>query len=232
MSSFCLILLNLLVGFSHGDWTQQGFNVEVAFGKTAHEITNPNSSKALYDGYGGHALVYYPIFQGENYSFGPTGKYFYSGLSNKANTTSLSEEIKFSGISPGLELKIYSFILGYNYRYQWMSVSMSGTLNDSVSTRMSSSQMMLGFELPYQSWAFRVYYGISSADLPHVDTGLSSDSPWTEETVFLAIRYRFGKSSSSPSYENPSRSSDDANEFSSKARDSIRYSPRPSPRLN
>jgi hypothetical protein len=176
-----------------------GFNIELGYGITNQEITNPDSSKAVYEGYGGHAAVYYPLFQNENFSFGPNGKYFYSELKNKANTANLSEEMRYYGIAPGLEFKVYSFFMGYNFKYQWLSVDMSGAFENKVTSRFSSPEFYIGVEVPLANWALRAYYLRSQSDIPRQDTGLSVDSPWAEESLYIGVRYRFGKTRSSNS---------------------------------
>ena len=231
-----ILALLMFIQMAQAQWFDQGWNLEAAFGITNQEITNPNTSKAVYAGYGGHALVYYPLFQNENYSFGPSGKYFYSELKNKANTSTLTEDIKFYGIAPGLELRIYNLFIGYNYRYQWLSIDMSGTIGHEIQSRGSCSEFVVGIEIPWNSWASRFYYTRSSTDLPITDTGLSNSSPWAEENVFLALRYRFGRSPRSDrSYENADLDQSDTSSSSSSGRTpyrSIRYNPRPSTRLN
>lgn len=214
----------LLIQTASAQWFDQGWNLELAFGTTNHEITNPNNSKAVYDGYGGHALVYYPLFQNENFSFGPQGKYFYSELNNKANTTLLSEEIRYYGLAPGLELRVSYFLVGYNFKYQWLSVDMSGTFNNKTSSSFSSPEFYVGLELPLENWAFRLYYSRSEAELSSVDTGLSTNSPWAEENVYLAIRYRFGKRTRSP-YERDFESSEVIGPRIPPARRSFRVTP-------
>jgi Outer membrane protein beta-barrel domain len=199
-----IFFLGLLIQSASAQWFDQGWNFELGYGVTNQEITNPDSTKAVYEGYGGHALVAYPLFQNENFSFGPHFKYFYSELKNNANNDTLSEESRYYGIAPGLELKVSHFFVGYNFKYQWLSVEMSGTVNSKITSRFSSPELYVGVEFPWQSWALRIYYLRSEGEIPAQDSGLTGTSPWAEENVFLAIRYRFGAASSSrPAYEQP-----------------------------
>ena len=196
-----IIWITLLIQMASAQWFDQGWNFEVGYGVTNHEITNPNSSKAVYEGYGGHALAAYPLFQNENFSFGPHLKYFYSELKNNANTSNFSEDVRYYGIAPGLELKVSHFFVGYNFKYQWLAVELSGVLNNKITSRFDSGEMYLGVEFPWEHWALRIYYMRSESEIPMADSGLTENSPWAEESVFVAIRYRFGASPKRSEFE-------------------------------
>jgi hypothetical protein len=105
--------------------------------------------------------------------------------------------MRFYGLAPGLELKVSWFFVGYNYKFQRMSLTMSGNIDNKISSRFESSELYIGVEVPIENWALRLYYMYSSGDLPAGDSGLSTDSPWIEQNVFLAVRYRFSSSGSS-----------------------------------
>jgi hypothetical protein len=189
-----ILWLLLLIQFATAQWFEQDLNAEVAFGVTNQELENPNSTKAIYKGYGGHAKAYYPLSQNESFSFGIQAKYFYSELTNEANTAQLSEDLRTYGVAPGLELKVSWFFAGYNYKFQRLSLTMSGTIQNKISSRFEASEYYAGVEIPLENWALRLYYLHSQGDLPSADSGLNSDSPWQEDSVFLAIRYRFSSS--------------------------------------
>lgn len=203
----------LFIQMASAQWFDQGWNFEVAYGISNHEITNPNSSKAVYEGYGGHALAAYPLFQNESFSFGPHLKYFYSELKNNANTSTISEDVRYYGLAPGLELKVSHFFIGYNFKYQWLAVEMSGAFNNKVSSRFSGGEAYLGVEFPWEHWALRIYYLRSEGEIPSSNSGLSANSPWAEENVFVAIRYRFGAAPKRSAFERSEPTTSEPSEY-------------------
>lgn len=186
-----ILILSLFIQMASADWFNT-WSLEGAFGATQQTIENPNSTDAHYSGYVGQVVVAASFFKDDNYNVGPTLKYFYGELDNKANTATMSEAIRTYGVAPGVELRVSNFFVGYGYRFQKLSVELSGNFQNKISTSFEVGEFNIGVEIPFDAWALRFYFSQSQESLPHADTRLSADSPRLEQSVFMSLRYTFG----------------------------------------
>jgi hypothetical protein len=229
-----LFLVSLLSLFSFAETPDAPCGIELGFGLQNMSITNPDMTTAISQGYGGLLTSRYAFVATEKFHLAGRLSFGYAELDNKANTAVLSETTKHMDAGPGLELRVYNFVLGGDYLYNHTKIDVEGNLQGTSSATFYTPQIFLGIDIPLGEWGLRFYYMRSSGDLPLLDTGLAADSPWSKEQFMIAIRFSpVHNSSRNPylkintdSYE-PSSSSGD----STRASRPIRYAPRPSTRL-
>jgi hypothetical protein len=176
----------------------------------------------------------------EKFHFALRATFGYSELDNKADTATLHESLHNTSWAPGVEFRLYSLLAGFEYQNNKSTIEMSGSSSHDLHTSFYSPRVFLGFDIPMDWWGFRLYYTRSDGDVPHFDSGLTSDSPWKQEQILIAFRFNFRHGSSSasavsayPSYNVESQpvSRGESNGENSRLYRPVRYFPRPSRNL-
>lgn len=224
-------------------------DLDLALGYNFLSLTNPNSSRAYSQGFGGQLGVHYALVDRENFRFGLKASADYSELKNDGNTSAHNEQTKLLTIGAGIELKVYRLFLGVQYRYNTTDIELSGsTITGSERYRFYTPYLEIGYELPLTYTTLRFSYRQSDSEIPRTQTGFTADTKFSNSGLFLGVRFNFGSrqattnndstsTSANSSQFNPElqKSGDESNFYSTPTVDTSRrntFRPRPSSRLS
>lgn len=235
--------LAILISMTLMPLAAQAWSWELGAGYGLLDLSNPDDSTARSTGMGGTLGAYYSVAGNENYDFGIKGSAYYAQLKNDVNTAFLDEKTTYYNVGLGLELTVYDFFVGWQYKYNRIDIQLSGNVNNTSAFSDYMSQFEVGYIFRMNTTQLRLVYQRTDGTLPRVDTGLSSDTDFTSNAFMLILRFELS----------PRRGYDDSHRYTASepsttrdwARDraadnesgsvpnyrSYRYAPRPSPNI-
>ncbi|MGE4132026.1 MAG: hypothetical protein AB7F86_10350 [Bdellovibrionales bacterium] len=168
-----------------------GVKMQLSLGMPYLTITNPDETKANYDGLAASARGFIPIFYGDKFRTDLTGSFRYLDFENKANGSSQSEYASYLGPGAGLELTVYNIYVGASYFYYKGRHTSVGTISHKAEFQISGMSQYIGIRFEFGLGALGLSYSQMSAKVPGSAVGLSSSSDWDQSTLWLQFTYNF-----------------------------------------
>lgn len=153
-------------------------------------IENPDGTKAYYDGIGFRTAFNYNFSQTRSeMAYGFTFHYKYLKLDN-TKSSSITESAVHKGIGVGVFAKSSGFYLGLNYAIMKASHQSSGAVSALDEFEYNPLTVDISYTVNYGNLV-EIGPAISYAftDLSKKETGLSKDSPYSEQIVWLKILF-------------------------------------------
>jgi hypothetical protein len=169
-----------------------GLGLNFAFGIGSAQIQNPDSSAAIYRNLNVAGGLSLPLLESKNFSTDFRFGLMYLDLRNTANNGQQSEVASMFGTGAGLQMRAYNFVAGYDYyvmkaRHYTVGINSRSMIYDTV-----RSGPYFGLQLPLRSFSIGLIYNKAKASVPSAQSGLGADSPYSEETYWLAFSYSTG----------------------------------------
>lgn len=170
-----------------------GATFDMAIGRPVVSIQNPDGPKAYYDGISTNVSVGEPVLGGKSFAFRLVGSFRYSDLKN-TNSTLVSETAQLIGPAAGIEAHWEFLSVGYEYGFMAGRHQVVGPISKSIQYNFSPAILKLGMHKRFKKFSVGLVYSKSDGVISSDQTGLSSNSPFSEATYWLNVRIDFGES--------------------------------------
>lgn len=155
-------------------------------------IENPDGSMAYYDGAAFKSTFHYSYADSRSEtSYGITFHYKYLNLENTKKTV-VTESATHKGFGLGVFAKTSGFYLGLNYSFMKAAHQSSGNVSALDEFSYNPLSVDFSYTVPYGNLV-EIGPGITYTftDFTKKETGLSKDSPYSEQIVWLKILFYF-----------------------------------------
>lgn len=169
-------------------------SIEGEIGYPFVSLTNPDSSKAYYDGVALRLNVLVPIFDSASAALYLVPAFKYLDLSNTAQTGTQSEVANIIGPGAGLAFRLSKFRLGAQIYQLWGRHYSTGTFSDRLNYSFRSVDYSAGIFHQFGRLSVGASYSISKSTIPIEPTGLNTSTPYEESVIAFQLTYNTGDS--------------------------------------
>ena len=184
---FILVFISPLAWASGG---ADGITFDAELGYPSVTITNPDNTKA---GYGGISLMgrlWAPLYSDGSFSTNITAGARYHDLKNSANNGSEIETGNHIGPAVGLALHFAKINFGYEYLMMKARHYYIGDIGKKTEFDYSATSLYGGARIRFGVISFGLSYSYTTGAIAKSETGLSRDSNYTDQTVWLQVTYQ------------------------------------------
>jgi hypothetical protein len=191
----CFVLVLFLVGVQSAvaaDSNGVTFSVGAGMGKAS--IENPDQTKAHYKVLALQGRGQIPLIYSNSFEADLVGAMRYLDLENTANNSYQSEVANLIGPGVGLELRAFKFVLGAEYHIMLARHYAVGSISRDMKYEMPMLNLYGGLNFQFNQLAVSISYSQGSATVPKASSGLTKDSPYTDQIYWLQLTYSTGAS--------------------------------------
>jgi hypothetical protein len=176
--------------------TLGGDQFELGIGRSSTTITNPNDSQAHYAGIGliGTGRISVWGNRVRTFQLDLVGSMSYFESKNTVTISGQKESLFLLGPGAGLYARAYWFFLGYQLEYMFCRQYATGPVNNGIDYTMITSRLFYGVDFKVRD-RYGLAFGISNTTgaIPKSRNGLSEDSPYKNQTLWLNLTYSGGQ---------------------------------------
>lgn len=190
-------LFALVILFSlNSAWAVEGGGVAFSMGAGSGNATivNPDKTKAHYKVLALEGRGHLPLIDSANFDADLVGNMRYLDLENSANSKYQSEVGNLIGPGAGLEFRAFKFVLGAEYNVMLARHYAVGSISRDMKYEMPMTNLYGGLHLQFGQLAVSLSYSQASATVPKSSSGLTKDSPYTDQIYWLQLTYSTGAS--------------------------------------
>lgn len=191
-----LILFGLALG-THGVFAGDTSGVAFSLGAGAlgkATIINPDKSLAHYKVLALEGRGHIPLLDSKDFDIDLTGSVRYLDLENTANGNYQSEVANMIGPGAGLEFRAFRFVAGAEYHLMLARHYAVGNVSRDVKYEMPMMNIYGGLNWKFNQLSVSVLYSQGSASVPKGSSGLTKDSPYSDQIYWLQLTYSTGAS--------------------------------------
>ncbi len=159
--------------------------LDTALGYTNIKLENPSGAKVLYNGIAVSGRVIVPILDASGFQFAllPGAKYF--DLKNTANRDGQKEVANIIGPTVGARITVHHFLVGAEYSRLWGRHFGTGTFSGSTDYSLDTVTYYGGLLFRFNQLSIGATYSSTSSEIDRSYTGLSSNTPFSEQTYWV-----------------------------------------------
>ena len=153
-------------------------------------IENPDETTAYYDGAAFKVMFHYNFANARSETaYGLTFNYKYLNLEN-TKKTAVTESASHKGFGVGVFAKVSGFYVGANYSLMKAAHQSSGNISALDEFSYNPLTAEISYTIPYGNLV-EIGPGLtySFADFSKDETGLSKDSPYSEQIIWLKVLF-------------------------------------------
>lgn len=173
-----------------------GVQIDLAAGYGSSAITNPDATTAYYNSLLLEGRGHIPLI-GHSSSFFALdliGSVQYIDLTNTATIGSQKEVANMIGPGGGAHVRFFKFIGGAQYHYMLARHYAVGPTSRELNYSMPVAKSYFGLQIPLGQLAVALTYSTSTGTVPKENSGLTSNSPYTDTVYWLTFTYSTGAS--------------------------------------
>lgn len=168
------------------------FSIGAGMGKAS--IENPDQTKAHYKVLALEGRGQIPLVASKSFEADIMGSMRYLDLENTANNGYQSEVANLIGPGVGLELRAFKFVLGAEYHMMLARHYAVGSISRDMKYEMPMINLYGGLNFQFKQLSVSLSYSQGSASVPKASSGLTKDSPYTDQIYWLQLTYSTGAS--------------------------------------
>jgi hypothetical protein len=166
---------------------------EMQIGYPTATLTNPDGTKARYDGVGLRMAVLVPVLDKLSWDIYLTGGVKYLDLQNTANGDGQQEVANVIGPLAGVAIRWTKFWFGAHYNQLWARHYATGPFSGRSTYNFNSVDYFAGLHYQFGRLGVGLTYSMSSAEISKEHTGLNSDTPYNDSMISLQFTFNTGE---------------------------------------
>lgn len=172
----------------------RGVQAELSAGTGSASIGNPDATTAHYSALAIEARGHIPLWTNRWLGFNLVGNVRYLDLTNTAESGKQKEVANLIGPGLGVQLRLFKFIGGFQTEYMLARHYAVGPTSRELNYSMTMSKTYYGLILPFENLAVGLIASSSTGTVPSEKSGLSTNSPYTDQVYWLSFTYSTGAS--------------------------------------